>query len=226
MSLFFLLVIPAIIVIPVIIALVYKCFYNRHINSGTNKKWISPFAVGIISFLVLTIAVVATVSVAFVSYKASPERAMEIDTTKNNSVTLTEEEFNDSAFTAFNGRGVSGYKLENKKQDDFDYQIYSKISGGPVSMPDYVMIITYTGEKEYRSAFAENTITDKSGSFSQGNNIEKSTKYYVFIDGTNIVFKDKDGKKILVKHKLGYSLKLCSKIGESEPVASFEIELD
>ncbi|MBE6816478.1 MAG: hypothetical protein E7520_02100 [Ruminococcaceae bacterium] len=227
------LIIPTIIVLPIIIAFIYKYFYNKHINSGTGKKWISPLAVGLISFLVLTIVAITSVSVAFVAYKANPEYAMEIDTSQNTSVTLTEEEFNDSAFTAFNGRGVSGYNLENKRQKDFDYQLYSKVNGGPVSMPDYVVIITYTGSEEYNSAFAENGIREKTGGSSEGVSVEKSEKYYAIIDGTNIAFKDRDGKEIEVKHKLSYSLKLCSETnaepminGEAVPVATFEIELN
>ena len=227
------LIIPAFIFLPIIIALIYKIFYNKHINSGKGRKWISPLSAGLISFIVLTIAAVAAVSAAFVSYKFSPERYLEMDTTKNTSVTLTEEEFKNSAFTAFNGRGVSGYKLENKKTDDFDYQLYSKVNGGPVSMPDYVIIITYTGDKEYASAYAENKVIDKSGGSSQGEGIAKSKKYYAVIDGSNIVYKDKNGKTVDIKYSLSYSLKLNSETdekliinGEIQPVAEFEIELN
>ena len=229
------LIIPTIIVLPIIIAFIYKYFYNKHINSGTGKKWISPLAVGLISFLVLTIAAITSVSVAFVAYKANPEYSMEIDTSQNNSVTLTEEEFKDSAFTAFNGRGVSGYKLENKRQKDFDYQLYSKVNGGPVSMPDYVIIINYTGENNYNTVMAKYRINDKWGGSFLGVQLDKSakSKYYAVIDGTNIAFKDKNGKEIEVKHKLSYSLELCSETnsepminGEAVPVATFEIELN
>lgn len=223
-----LLIVLAVILLPVIITLIYTVFYNKHINKGSGKKWLPPFAVGIISFFAVSLLTVVTAFVSFTAYKNSPTREISVDYADNYFKTFTQEEFNGTAYTAFNGRGVSGYRLVNKSSDDFDYQIYTKVSGGPSASSDVVMIIKYTGSDDYKSARAEYKVNDKYGAAANAEYLEKSQVYYVILDDTVVTYKDKNSNTLNIDYDLVYTLGLYKSGADAdnedeEPVAAVSI---
>ena len=218
-----LLLIPIIIIISFIIATIYKFFYNKHINSNSSKKWVSPLFIGVLSFVLFTIIII----IAF-SHGATYNS---VHVTEPFSITLTELDFNKSEYseyTKFNGLAVDGYTLINKKQKDFRYQLYTKKENVQDSEPDFVIIITYTGNETIKSVFAENSIRDKTGGSSWGSSVEKSSRYVAIIN-KDVVYTNENGDILNIKNKHIYRLKLYDKNTNDfniKPVSEFVLRLD
>ncbi len=217
-----LLLIPTIIIISFIIATVYKFFYNKHINSNSSKKWVSPSIIGVLSFVLFTTIIIIAFSYG-VSYN-------DVHISEPFSITLTEQDFNKpeySEYTKFNGLAVDGYTIINQKQKDFTYQLYTKKENGQDLEPDFVIIITYTGDKTIKSVFAENSISDKTGGSSWGTSIEKSSKYIAIIN-KDVVYTNENGDILNIKNKHIYKLKLYNKKTNDfdiKPISEFVLRL-
>ncbi len=218
-----LLLIPIIIIISFIIATIYKFFYNKHINSNSSKKWVSPLFIGVLSFVLFTIIII----IAF----SHGDTYNNVHVSQPFSITLTESDFNKSEYSEykkFNGLAVDGYTLINKKQKDFRYQLYTKKENGQGFEPDFVIIITYTGDKTIKSVFAENSIHDKTGGSSWGSSVEKSSRYVAIIN-KDVVYTNENGDILNIKNKHIYRLKLYDKNTNDcniKPVSEFVLRLD
>ena len=180
----------AMLVIPVVVALIYKGSYTNHLNQMmmgdvAGKKWISPFALGAIIFLIEVLILVGCFGLFMMRRDTHSQR--EIDASDNYSWTWPEGEVPEGEYRGFNGDPVDGYDILQRDEDAFHYTVYKRSASGDESGPDYAICISYNGEGEVKSYLANVQFEDNTGSSGFGNVGTADDKYIGVIDTQNIV---------------------------------------
>ena len=212
----------AVAVLTAIVTVIYVILYNRHINSGKGKKWISPLSVTLITFLVTSVLALGGITAAgFLAYKPTEQNysvAIDMDCFE---AFLPSEEFETSEYTTFNGGEVSGYKLEDKSKGDFECQLYTKTDSTLTDKPDYFVIVNYKGKKQHNLAYAETIIDTRYNGTGQGIELamDNSDKYYAAINNDDIRFTDEKGNEKDVPYDLLFILNLYNIDYDATPVS-------
>ena len=167
----------AMLIIPVVVALIYKGSYTNHLNQMMmgdvmGKKWISPFALGAIIFMV--------------NHRSSNAQT-EIDASDNYSWTWPEGEVPEGEYREFDGDPVEGYDILNRDEGDFHYTVYKRSSPGEENDPEYAICINYTGDGDVKSYMAITQFADNSGASGFGNNGTAGDRYIGVIDTQHII---------------------------------------
>ena len=179
-----------ILIIPILAALIYKGPYTRHLNDMmaggiAAKRWISPFAFGLIIFLV-ELLFIAGLFGLFMMRTDSASQNIEYDASGNYSWTWPESEVPDE-YKAFNGNFVEGYDIAPKNEGDFTYYVYHRTSEGNETDPEYAIFIQYTGSKKAKSYMGNTLFSDKSGASGFGNYGDAADSYVAVIDTEHVV---------------------------------------
>ena len=121
--------------LPLVLCLIYKIFYDNHVNKSLQgekplKKWLSPIGLFVIIFAVEILLAVGAGSSA--SVRIEQVSAGEIDQTILN---------------ALDGGEASGFSLQDYSQGDFSCQVYKNTQDA--LLPAYVIRLSYTGDKDY-----------------------------------------------------------------------------
>lgn len=176
--------------IPFCAAMIYKMFYNRHLNSALEvgegakgRRWLSPLAVGLLTLAAEVLALIICVMLFSVNAKSS---YVEIDSTQNTSGTYTQEEVAGGPYAVFDGREVKGYDLEKDRDGDFSYSLYTAKGKTGDMLPSYILAVEYKGEKKATDAYMETGFEGKDGASSEGEVKDLSDKYYAVIDTDNV----------------------------------------
>ena len=176
--------------IPFCAAMIYKMFYNRHLNSALEvgegakgRRWLSPLAVGLMTLAAEVLALIICLMLFNVNAKSN---YIEIDSTKNVSGTYTQEEVAGGPYAVFDGREVKGYDLEKNKDGDFEYSLYTADGETGDMLPSYILVVEYKGDKNVTDAYSETAYEGKSGASSEGVVNDSSEKYYAVIDTDNV----------------------------------------
>ena len=182
--------------IPVIAALIYKVFYNRHLNkqleSGVRgKSWISPFALGLIIFLAQVLIVIG-LGMTYMT-DTSRHSVIEYDSPDDRSAFYTQEEVANTPYASFRGGPVSGYWLKEETEGDFHYFIYENDDSVDNILPKYVVLVEYKGNGGVKSAVG----TVRIGSSGQGFLVPASDRYVAVVDtGSMKIYNvDEDGNR-------------------------------
>ncbi len=180
----------AMLIIPVVVALIYKGSYNNHLNQMMTgdvmgKKWISPFALGAIIFLVEVLILVGSFGLFMVNTKTNSKT--EIDASDNYSWTWPEGEVPEGEYREFDGDPVGGYDILNRDEGDFHYTVYKRTSPGEENDPEYAICINYTGDGDVKSYMAITQFADNSGASGFGNNGTAGDRYIGVIDTQHII---------------------------------------
>ena len=189
----FLLAIVVIAIIPVTVALIYRGSYNRHLNEQLSgdfpaKRWISPFALGLVIFLIEIVLMVGITVAGIVTFRANIGSGSNIVVDGNESNTYTSEDVPEE-YALFDGYNMDGYEMTEINEGDFHYFCYKKAEAAEVDGPDYVLNIEYTGNSSYDQAFANMEFSDKFGSSSAGTVADASDHYYAVIDTGSMIYK-------------------------------------
>ena len=186
--------------LALVIMLIYKPLYNRHINGESTKKWPSPLAVGIAAFLTLAFVAAA----AGVLHVKNPATYIKSDGPL--CLTYAEGDPDLEQYPEFRGRDVDGYDISDKNKGSFSYTLFEKTDAASEDRPDYVIVIRCNGS-EFRSCGAFCEIRDRFGGESSGTALENADAYYVFIwDSTR--YYNENGAIDGVRYSLSYTLKL------------------
>ncbi len=180
----------AMLLIPVVVALIYKGSYNNHLNQMMTgdvmgKKWISPFALGAIIFLVEVLILVGSFGLFMVNTNTNTKT--EIDASDNYSWTWPEGEVPEGEYREFDGDPVEGYDILNRDEGDFHYTVYKRTSPGEENDPEYAICINYTGDGDVKSYMATTQFADKSGASGFGNNGTAGDRYIGVIDTQHVI---------------------------------------
>ncbi len=180
----------AMLLIPVVVALIYKGSYNNHLNQMMTgdvmgKKWISPFALGAIIFLVEVLILVGSFGLFMVNTKTNSKT--EIDASDNYSWTWPEGEVPEGEYREFDGDPVEGYDILNRDEGDFHYTVYKRTSPGEENDPEYAICINYTGDGDVKSYMAITQFADNSGASGFGNNGTAADRYIGVIDTQHVI---------------------------------------
>ena len=181
----------AMLIIPVVVALIYKGSYTNHLNQlmmgdVMGKKWISPFALGAIIFLVEVLILVGCFGLFMVNHRSSNAQT-EIDASDNYSWTWPEGEVPEGEYREFDGDPVEGYDILNRDEGDFHYTVYKRSSPGEENDPEYAICINYTGDGDVKSYMAITQFADNSGASGFGNNGTAGDRYIGVIDTQHII---------------------------------------
>ena len=190
-------------IIPVVVALIYRGSYNRHLNEqlnsdGTMRKWISPVALGLIIFLAEVIIMVGITAIGIINYSAvikGSGNSSSVDFSDNRTQTYLPGELPEE-YAVFDGSEVEGYLKEEREQDGFHYTAYKLNGGEEIGDADYMLIIDYDGKAIYNQASSSVEFEIGDGSAGQGTMVDKSDRYYVVIDLGRIIYRTvttKDG---------------------------------
>ena len=216
-----------IILLTIIIVVIYILLYNKHINSSNNKRWASPLKVCVITLLSLLVISIITSIFRFVN-----ESHNEITYGDTEAIIYNEQDIKNSEYTNFNGQNIDGYEVTNENSNNFNYSLYKKIDKQSESMPNYIIILTYTGNKNYKSAFSGLSISTKTGSSKEGEVVEKSEKYYIIIFD-DVTIKDDNNNILDVNYNIVYQFKLYDEyidinlknIEDYKPIEKINIKL-
>ena len=181
----------AMLIIPVVVALIYKGSYTNHLNQMMmgdvmGKKWISPFALGAIIFLVEVLILMGCFGLFMVNHNSSNTQT-EIDASDNYSWTWPEGEVSDGKYREFDGDMVDGYYILERDDGDFHYTVYKNTSPGDENDPEYAICINYTGDGDVKSYMAITQFADSSGASGFGNNGTAGDRYIGVIDTQHII---------------------------------------
>ncbi len=176
--------------IPFCAAMIYKMFYNRHLNSALEvgegakgRRWLSPLAVGLMTLAAEVLALIICVMLFSVNTKSN---YVEIDSTQNVSGTYTQEEVAGGPYAVFDGGEVKGYDLEKNKDGDFAYSLYTAKGKTGEMLPSYILVVEYKGDKKVTDAYCETGFEGKDGASAEGEVKDASGKYYAVIDTDNV----------------------------------------
>ncbi len=189
-------------IIPVVVALIYRGSYNRHLNEqlnsdGTMRKWISPVALGLIIFLAEVIIMVGITAIGVINYSALNRDSdnSAVDLSDNRTETYLPGDLPEE-YAVFDGSEVDGYLKEEREQDGFHYYAYKLNSGEKIGDADYMLVIDYNGKAIYNQASSSLQFEIGDGSVGQGIMVDKSDRYDVVIDLGKIIYRTvtvKDG---------------------------------
>lgn len=219
------------LLVPLVIALVYKVFYNWHINSGSKRRWPSPLAVAVGSCCVFAVILCGIVLSANLLYARGMGVILQTET---EIMAFTQEDNGSpvySAYQRFNGEEVDGYARESGQRDGFVYCVYRRTDADGSGV-DYVVIARYDGDAAYSMAAAEEIVDSRSGSAASAVTLEKSRTYYAVISGEPAFF-DEEGNAVKADYDWTYRLALyepdvsdagCA-IDSEDPVAELRISL-
>lgn len=219
------------LLVPLLIALVYKAFYNRHINSGSERRWPSPFAVAVGGCCVQAVILCAIALLANLLYARDTGVSIRSETMIE---AFTQENCSSPAYSAyqrFDGQEVDGYTRESGRQGAFTYCVYRRTDADE-SGADYVVIARYDGDAAYNMASVEEVVNSRSGGAASAISLEKSQTYYAVIGGEPAFF-DEAGNAVKAGYDWTYRLALyetdvsdagCA-IDSEDPVAELRISL-
>lgn len=227
-------------IIPVVVSLIYKGSYNRHLNEqlngeGTARKWISPLALGLIIFLIEVILVVGITVIGVITF--SPIRTEGstyggVDLSDNHTESWVSGELPDE-YAIFDGKDVNDYSMVRSDRDDFSFYTYKFVGEDKIGDADYVIIADYKGDARYNQAISNVSFLVSGTSFTMGTSLDGSDRYYCIIDLDSIVYRDvtvnEDGQttnEIIVKPKdieVSYNLDLMY-IPDDSDLDSFDFE--
>ena len=137
----------AFVALPLFITVIYKHFYDGHVNKGLQsqtplKRWLAPLSLFILLvivefFLMIGVGMVYKVTNTNVSYGD-----WENDITYK---CLTQAEIEETLMAGMDGGPVDGFALKDASGTDYECQIY--VNENEDLLPAYVVRIHYTGEK-------------------------------------------------------------------------------
>ena len=180
----------AMLLIPVVVALIYKGSYTNHLNQMMagdvrGKKWISPFALGAIIFLVEVLILVGCFGLFMMNTNSNTKT--EIDASDNYSWTWPEGEVPEGKYREFDGNMVDGYYILERDNGVFHYTVYKLPSPGGENDPEYAICIDYTGDGDVKSYMATTQFADKSGASGFGNTGTAADRYIGVIDTQHVI---------------------------------------
>ena len=180
----------AMLIIPVVVALIYKGSYTRHLNELMmgdikGKRWISPFALGAIIFLIEILILVGCFTLFMVNHSSNSRT--EIDASENYSWTWPEGEVPEGEYREFNGDMVEGYYILERDDGLFHYTVYKKSAPESDNGPEYAICINYTGDGDVGSYMATTQFADKSGASGFGNTGTAADRYIGVIDTQHVI---------------------------------------
>lgn len=209
--LLFIVGVVAMAIIPVVVALIYRGSYNRHLNEqlngdGTIRRWISPLALGLIIFLAEVIIMVGVTVIGMINYSALTGNSSsgEVDFSDNLTESYLPQDLPEE-YAVFDGGEVEGYAKEERDQDDFHFIAYKHVDGDKIGNADYVICTDYMGDAVYSQVTSNVQFGTKDGSYGIGTSLEKSNRYYCIIDLGGVVYRNvtnKDGVQTTQEYTL------------------------
>ncbi len=180
----------AMLIIPVVVALIYKGSYTNHLNQMMmgdvmGKRWISPFALGAIIFLIEILILAGCFTLFMVNN--NPNSRTEIDASENYSWTWPEGEVPEGEYREFNGDMVEGYYILERDDGRFHYTVYKRSAPESDNGPEYAICINSTGDGKVGSYMATTQFADKSGASGFGNTGTAADRYIGVIDTQHII---------------------------------------
>ena len=122
------------------------------------KRWISPFMVGLIAFLIEMLIIAGMFSLFMLRGNTGIDGYhdyVEINANDNQSWTFSSDEVMDTDYSVFNGDPVENYMMATGAEGDFYYYAYHRMAGTE-DMPEYALLVEYRGDKAVGS-FVGNT---------------------------------------------------------------------
>ena len=153
----------AVIAIPLFLIIIYKFFYDSHVNKslqseGKVKRWISPMSL----FFLLVLLEFFICIMLSVLYKA--DHRSETGSYEESGFVyhvLTPDEIDRTLLASLKDGEGTGYEMEDRSKGDFTCKLYSNTEGA--LLPSYVICLTYTG-KEEMNCFDMEVTADSTGS--------------------------------------------------------------
>ena len=208
--------------LPIIIGLIYKYFYNRHLSRyfeihetdgddgilgdtslmGDTGAKDEPGVMGktgrwlspfAVGLIVAGLEIILIIVACFMySARKQSHSNMEFDMSGNKSEFYTKEEVENTPYDCFSGDKVSGYTLEKNTKDDFEYILYHNDGTMDSILPEYILLVSYLGTKSYGCCEGEITIQSEYGGLATGKLCSPSDRYIAVIDTQSIYMYDLD----------------------------------
>ncbi|MBR6472350.1 MAG: hypothetical protein IKS99_01300 [Firmicutes bacterium] len=224
------------LIIPILAALIYKGSYTRHLNEQmetgvVTKRWISPFMVGLIAFLIEMLIIAGMFSLFMLRGKTMYESSnyVEIDSKGCQSWTYSTDEVKGTDYEIFNGDLVENYSMTIEAKGDFYCYAYHRMAG-PETMPTYALLVEYRGDKKFGTFTGYTSFGKEPNSVFLGNDAVNSgdNKVVVIIEPDDMILStsyiDSDGTDTNFIYKDDVELSYTLDIVQKDPDAPEDSE--